>query len=318
MDRTLVYDGTADNRGCCSPLEAIALSNGGFGGANAMLPAMMMGGCNGGFGGGMWNNPIWAIVFLAFLRNGGLWGNGDGNGNCGCGIQSQLSQIQETLTTQNGNQMLMSAITGNATSIKELASTINCDFNAVQTAINGVQSAICNLGSKNDMNAMQIVNAINGGNAALANQLSSCCCDVKQLVTNQGYENRLATLQQTNAIQNGFAQVGYAAAEQTCAIKQNTTDNTGRILAKLDAIEDSRKDREIASLTAALTAANSRAERAAELAPINKALADIAYKQPSTVTTAYSPFVAVPNCVAYNAGLYGAGQFGLGGSGIFG
>ncbi|MBQ0073133.1 MAG: hypothetical protein KBT34_02940 [Prevotella sp.] len=318
MDRTLVYDSGSNEKCGCSPLEAVALGNGGFGGMNSMLPAMMMGGCNGGFGGGMWNNPIWAIVFLAFLRNGGLWGNGDGNGNCGCGIQSQLSQIQETLTTQNGNQMLMSAITGNATSIKELASTINCDFNAVQTAINGVQSAICNLGSKNDMNAMQIVNAINGGNAALANQLSSCCCDVKQLVTNQGYENRLATLQQTNAIQNGFAQVGYAAAEQTCAIKQNTTDNTSRILAKLDAIEDSRKDREIASLTAALTAANSRAERAAELAPINKALADIACKQPSTVTTAYSPFVAVPNCVAYNAGLYGAGQFGLGGSGIFG
>ena len=50
MDKTLVFDGGTGNCGC-SPLEAAALSNGGFGGANAMLPAMMMG-CNGGFGGG--------------------------------------------------------------------------------------------------------------------------------------------------------------------------------------------------------------------------------------------------------------------------
>ena len=51
MDKTLVFDSGAGNCGC-SPLEAAALSNGGFGGANAMLPAMMMGGGFGGFGGG--------------------------------------------------------------------------------------------------------------------------------------------------------------------------------------------------------------------------------------------------------------------------
>ena len=43
MDKTLVFDSNAGNCGC-SPLEAAALSNCGFGGANAMLPAMMMGG----------------------------------------------------------------------------------------------------------------------------------------------------------------------------------------------------------------------------------------------------------------------------------
>ena len=311
MDKTLVFDGGTGYCGC-SPLEAAALSNGGFGGANAMLPAMMMGG---GFGGGMWNNPIWAIVFLAFLRNGGLWGdNNCGGGNC---ATTQLSAIQETLASNQGQTLLMNAIQGNATSIKELASVIGCDFNAVQTAINGVQSAICNLGSKNDMNSMQIVNAINSGNASLANQLASCCCDVKQLVTNQGYESRIATLQQTNAIQNGFAQVGYASAAQTNALAQNNDSNTRAILAKLDQIEDSRKDREIASLTAQLATVNSRAERQAELAPINKALADIQCRQVSKITVPNPSAIAVPTCLAYGAGLYGAGQFGYNG-GIFG
>ena len=310
MDKTLVFDSNAGNCGC-SPLEAAALSNGGFGGANAMLPAMMMGG---GFG-GMWNNPIWAIVFLAFLRNGGLWGdNNCGSGNC---ATTQLSAIQETLASNQGQTLLMNAIQGNATSIKELASSIGCNFNAVQTAINGVQSAICNVGNQLGMSTAQIVNSINSGNASIANQLASCCCDVKQLVINQGYENRIATMQQSNVIQNGFAQIGYASAAQTNALTQNNDVNTRAVLAKLDQIEDSRKDREIASLTAQLATVNARAERQAELAPINKALADIQCRQVSTITVPNPSAVAVPTCLAYGAGLYGVGQFGYNG-GIFG
>lgn len=282
---------------------------------NNWLPAMMMGG--GGFGGGMWNNPIWAIVFLAALRNGGIFGNNgwDGNGAHPC-TTSQLQSIQETLNTQAGQTALLAAINGVSGGVDKLSSTINCDFNAVQTAINAVQSAICNLGSKNDMSAMQIVNAITSGDSALANQLAQCCCDNKLLTTQQGYENRINNMQQSQLIQNGFAQVGYAAAEQTCAIKQNATDNTSRILAKLDAIEDDRKNREINSLTAELATVKARAERQAELAPITKALADIQCKQPNTVTVPYQPFVTVPSCVAWNSGLYGLNPYANGG--VFG
>jgi len=57
-------------------------------GNDALTTAALMN--NGGMGGGMWNNPIWAIVFLAALRNGGLFGNEGGNG-----YHSQLSQIQD-------------------------------------------------------------------------------------------------------------------------------------------------------------------------------------------------------------------------------
>lgn len=277
-------------------VKTFVFPNNGFGNGN-LDPNLLLGMNGGGWGGGM-NNPFWAIILLAFLRQWGWDGNNGGNG---CLTQNQLSQIQETLNTNQGNTLLMNAITGNATNIKELASVINCDFNAVQTAIQGVQSAICNLGSKTDMNAMQIVNAINSGNSMLANQLSSCCCDVKQLVTTQGYEGRLQNLQQSQLIQNGFSQIGFASADQTCQLKQNGNDNTNRIIAKLDQIEDSRKDREIATLTAQLATVNARAERAAELAPITQKLNDIICKQPNTVTVPYQPFVTVPNCVAYQA-----------------
>lgn len=266
---------------------------------NAWMAACM----NGGMNGGMWNNPIWAIVFLAALRNGGLFGNDNYGGH------SQLSQIQDTLNTNQGNTLLMDAIKGNATAIGQLSSTLNCNHNAITAAINAVQSSICNVSNQVGMSGAQVINAINSGDTMLANTLQSCCCEVKTDVLKMGYENQINNLQQSQLIQNGFSQVGYASAEQTCSLKQNANDNTNRVIAKLDAIEDSRKDREISSLTAALTAANSRAERAAELAPIYKQLNDIACKQPNTLTIPYSPVTAVPNCVAWNAafGLNGLG-----------
>jgi len=265
-------------------------------GNNSLSEAAML--MNGSMnGGGMWNNPIWAIVFLAALGRNGLFGGyGDCNGN------AQLSQIQATLNTNQGNTLLMDAIKGNAGAINQLATRLNCDVNAINGAINSVQASICSVGNQVGMTREGVINAVNSGNSMIANTLQQCCCDVKTEVLKMGYENQINNMQQSQLIQNGFSQVGYANAEQTCAIKQNGNDNTNRIIAKLDQIEDSRKDREIASLTAALTAATSRAERAAELAPINKALADIQCKQPNVVTVPYQPFVTVPNCVAWQAG----------------
>lgn len=227
---------------------------------------------NGGFGGGMWNNPIWAIVFLAALRNGGIFGN---NGNCGDAafVSSQLGQ----------------AIAGNANALSNLSTHLDCSIGQVQTGIAAVQSAIQNVANQTGMSGMQVINAINSGNAGLANQLQSCCCDIKTAVT------------------QGFGNLRYEEAASSCAIKQNTTDNTNRILAKIDAVQDEAKNNKIAELTAQLTAANSRAERQAELAPIYKALSDIQCKQPKTETV-YAPSVAtIPQCVAWQIGLNGLG-----------
>ncbi|MCQ2350262.1 MAG: hypothetical protein MJZ98_07300 [Paludibacteraceae bacterium] len=174
----------------------------------------------------------------------------------------------------------------------------------------------CNLSAAEGQNSMQIINSIQAGNTGILSKLADCCC-----------ENRLAIANQTNALQNaingtnvgmerGFSSVAYAAQQQTCDLKQNADCNTRSILAKLDQIEDSRKDREINNLTAQLTAANSRAERQSELAPIYKALNDIQCKQPTTVTTPYQPFVTVPNCVAWQYGLNGFNGFGNNGGGF--
>lgn len=240
-----------------------------------------------GMGGGAWaNNPIWALAFLGIFANG--FGNWGGNGN------NSVASIQEQLNTIQGNNALMAAIQGGTNEVRSLANVLNADVNSVQAAINGVQSAICNVGNSVGMNSMQVVNAIQAGNTAIANQIATCCCENKQLVQKMGYENQINNLQQSQLISNGFSQIGYAAAENACAIKQAILDQTIAINGKIDAQESARKDREINALTAQLSVVNARAERAAELAPIYKALEEIKGKQPSTAVVQYPNLVGIP------------------------
>lgn len=261
----------------------------------------MLGNNRGIFGGNGWDGIIALVVIAAIFgwggNGGGIFGNRGGNNS-------------------TEREMIMSAIQRNGTDLASLASSINCSEGQLMSAINNVATQICNLSAAEGTNTMQVINSIQAGNTSVLGKLADCCC-----------ENRLAICQQTNTLQSainstnvgmerGFSSVAYAAQQQTCDLKQNADCNTRSILAKLDQIEDSRKDREINSLTAQLTAANSRAERQAELAPIYKALSDIQCKQPATITTPYQPFVAVPNCVAYNMGLTGFNGFNGNGGGF--
>lgn len=274
--------------------------NGGFSGNGlaAMLPALlqnrgidtaalmgMMNNGNGGFFGnnGGFQDIIALIVIAAIFGNGnfGFGGNNNGRGDA-------------------ERQMLMDAIQRNGVDISQLASVIGCSKDQILAGINGVSNAICGLGNQMGQNTNQIITALMQGNNALASQLAQCCCD-----------NKLAICQQTNTLQGaingvnigverGFSALGYALADQACQSRQNADANTRAVLAKLDAMEDSRKDREIATLTAQLTAANSRAERQAELAPIYKQLADIACKQPQTVNIPYIPAMSNLVPVSYS------------------
>lgn len=222
-----------------------------FGGGSAMEGAMfgsMMG--NGGMGGanGMWNNPWWALIFLAaFRNNGGLLGNNDGNG-CAANTQARFDALQEQLSTIQGQNALQSAIQGGTNEVKALASTLNCDINAVQSAINAVQNAICQLGNTMGLGQRDIIAAMNNGDTAIMSKLCDCCC-----------ESRLSICQQTNTLQNaingvavgqerGFSSVAYETQKQTCDITKAIADSTAQILAGQKAAEFREIQREVNQL----------------------------------------------------------------------
>lgn len=274
---------------------------GGFGGGNglaAMLPALlqnrgidtaalmgMMSNGNGGFFGnnGGFQDIIALIVIAAIFGNGnfGFGGNGNGRGDA-------------------ERQMLMDAIQRNGVDIAQLASSVGCSKDQILAGINTVSTAICNQSAQMGQGFNQVLTAMLQGNNALTSQICSCCCDIKGLIASQGADNRLAICQQSNMIQGGFNNVnigvergfsslGYALAEQGCQSRQNADANTRAVLAKLDAIEDSRKDRELAEKDRIIATLTARSERQAELAPIYKQLADIACKQMPTFPMPYCP-----------------------------
>lgn len=272
-----------------------------FGGGSAMEGAMlgsMMG--NGGMGGanGMWNNPWWALIFLAAFRgNGGLFGN-DGNGSGGS--QARFDALQEQLSTIQGQNALLAAIQGGTNEVKSLASTIGCDFNAVQGAINAVQSAICQLGNNIGLGQRDIVAAVTNGDRDIINQMCNCCCGIKELITAQGYQNQLATCNQTNALIN-------AANANTLSLRDGATANTNAILAKLDAAEmramqdklDALRERNstlVAQLSNEHQTAAIQAYQAQAIAPVNAALGDLSTRlakiecaMPPTFPMPYAP-----------------------------
>lgn len=266
----------------------------------------------GGFGGnGMWNNPIWAIVFLAALRNGGIFGNGDGNGNGNCSTAFVSSQLGQ-------------AIAGNANAISNLATHLDCSVGQIQSGLNALQSSIQVVGNQVGMSGQQIINAVNSGDSMIANQLqqccctlgnqiTGCCCEVKDSITRQGYENQLATLNQTNVLGSKIDAQTTFLADKFCELEKRELQNRIEALRESNTALKGQIDN--ANQTAAITGYINQL-----VSPLAQEVAGIKCKLPETVNVPYSPVVGVPACVAYNSGLFGNGfgPFGTNGAGVFG
>ena len=248
---------------------------------------------NGGFGGN--GNWIW-IIFLFFLYG---WNRNGFFGNNGVAGEGTIASTAE-------REMLLQAINGNGAAIGNLATTLNCDINSVKDAINAVQSSICSVGNQVGLTSQQVINAIQQGNMSLAQQFAQCCCDNKLLVTQMGYEGQLRDQANTAAltssintvntgVERGFSSVAFETAQQTCQLQNGMRDQTQTIIDKLSAMEANAQQDKIANLTAQLTAANSRAERQAELAPILAELNAIKCAQPNTISVQYPQVSVVPN-----------------------
>lgn len=153
MEKTYVFDTNERSGFDSSALIASLLGNRGV---DPNLMAMLTNGSrnqDAWGGGGMW----WIWVIIMFW----LWG---GNGNGMFGRNGGLDGIPNQLNNDFGRDILLQAINGNGTAISQLASTLNCDVNTLQTAIGQVQSSIQSVGSQVGMSGQQIINSIQQGN----------------------------------------------------------------------------------------------------------------------------------------------------------
>lgn len=283
---------------------------------NSLLPLLMMNG--GGMNGGGW---MW-IIFLFFLyplmRNGGLFGNAGGNGNGGC-----LGPLANMVNNNDGRDLLMQAINGNGTAIQNLANMFNTSTDMIQAAINQVNNGITQVGCKIDSSTGALLNAGTQNTMTLAQQLATCCCNLKTMISDTAHQSQLETLRQTDTIKEsvngvgsvvtrGFSDVGYALRDQTCNLEKSIDYVGDRVIAKLDANEKAAMQDKINALQTQLTTEHQSGVIAQQIAaavnPIAAAVQEIKCAQPQTVTVPYQPFQAVPNCVAYQYGMYNNGN----------
>ncbi len=265
---------------------------------------------NGGFGFGNGMNGIADLFGLAIIASMFGWGNGGwGNGFGGGGNNGGAAFLSNQLSNDSGRELIMQAVTNQGeasrTAISTLSTMLGQDFNLVNSAVQNVQNSLNQIANAQGINALQVINAIQSGDASLAAQFSQCCC-----------ENRLAMCQLGNTIGQGFAGVQQSIAnkaaadqlatcQQTYALTDTMNKNFIALDNKIDAMESARKDREITKLTAdvaklesekytAAVAQQSVAPVLGQLNALAQEVAAIKRCQPATITLPDNSKTVVP------------------------
>ena len=280
-EKTYVFDSASRND---IPL-AYALNNNGWG--------------NGGYGLGGWGGGILGFLLGALFGGGwGGFGGFGGNGMAGAGY------LGNTINNNNNTDLIMNAINGTDSDVRLLATTLNADVNEVRSAISSLQLATQSVGSQVGMSGLQVINAIQSGDASLASQLAQCCCENRLLTTTQGYEAQLRTVEQTN-------QLGSQADRNTASVINAINAQTIAMNDQFCALKERELQNKIDTLTANNTAlktqidnANQTAAVAAMLAPIQKEVSEIRAAQPSTATVQYPQLTAIPSYYLYGNSNY--------------
>lgn len=233
-------------------------------------PAYVQGLLNNNGNGGFFGNNAWEGI-IALIVVAAIFGNNGNGGIFGGGNNNNSAE----------REMLMCAIQRNGTDLSQLAQTIGCSNSRIQDAIGQVSTQLCNFAGQSGMSFQQVINSIQSGNSSVIQAICDCCCKTKTAIQESNYLTERAFCNTNQILAKGFSDLGYVSANQTCELKQTANANTQAIIAKLDAIEDSRKDRELAEKDRTIATLTARSERQAELQPIYSALQEIQCNQPA-------------------------------------
>lgn len=192
----------------------------------------------------MWNNPFAYMMMMGMMRYmyGADWNNRDNGADVQrAEIQGQIESLRNQMADNQNSNLLMGAIQGNGNDLKMLASNLNCDFNALQNSICGIQAGIQQLGGQVGYSAERVINAISQGNLQMTIALKDCCCQTQQNIIRMGYENQMGQKDIVNQMQQGFSytntgieraasNLGFQLQQDKCDVIRAGENNTQRII----------------------------------------------------------------------------------------
>ena len=316
MADTVIYDPSSQNQGMNGALPWLLAGQNGFGNMNGAWPLLLAGGGFGGFG-GVGGAGLGAGI-LGFLLGALLYNNnGFGGGLVGGGNGSGAAFLSSQISGDTGRELIMNAINGTDADVRLLATTLNADVNEVRSALSTLQLAIQNVGAQVGMTGLQVINAIQGGNADLSHQLCECCCNMRQQVAEQGYQNQLRTVEQTNTLGTAIGANGQRIVDAIADLKTTTVkefcdarerDMQADINNKADLITQLRNRADNAEQTQRFMGA---------FAMLDQKITELAAKQPQTVPVTWPNLAAVNTTPYVSGGFYGQNP-GWGNGGFWG
>jgi hypothetical protein len=291
------------------------------------IPIGLGGFGNGGFGFGNGGfNSIADLFGLAIIASMFGWGNGGfggGFGNWGGGA-GQLGFLSNQLNNDSGRELIMNAITSQGesarTAIQTMSTMVGQDFNLLNAGIQSAQNTLNQIANQLGMSTLQMINAVQSGDANVISTLQSCCCQTQKQIMEQGYQSQIATLNQTNqlgsqadrntnSLLNAINAQTVAMNDQFCQARER--DMQAKIDTQADIITQLRGQIDNANQTAQITGyVNSL------IAPLQAKVTEIADKQLPTVPVQWPQIQAV-NTTPYMGGFNGFYGNGFGGNVIF-
>lgn len=245
-------------------------------------------------GDGVWGGEN-GILFLFLLILFGGWGNGFNNR----GQAGQLTNdaavtgavdaaIQRARADGLSDQSILDAIRGNQTIIQTLANTFNTDISNVQQSLCALNGGIDKLSGQIGLSGQQVINAIQMGNMNLIQQLMSCCCDTKTLITQQAHETQLATMEQTNTLSDRM-QTGFSD------IRQLIDNQTAQMTAGFQGIKDMFTQNKIDSLQAEVNRLQANANNSTQTAYLQNYINSQIAPMQTTINNINSRIPQIPN-----------------------
>lgn len=291
--------------------------NGNNNGANIpfSIPIGFGGMGNNGFGFGNGMNGIYDLLGVAIIASLFGW-NGGGFGGFGGGFGGAggAGFISNQLNNDSGRELIMNAITAQGeaarTAIQTMSTMVGQDFNLLNGGIQSAQNTLNQIANAQGMSTLQLINAVQAGDAAITSTLQNCCCQTQKQIMEQGYQSQIATLNQTNqlgsqadrntnSLLNAINAQTVAMNDQFCAARER--DMQAKIDTQADIITQLRGQIDNASQTNQIIGyVNS------VIAPLQKTVTEIADKQLPTVPVVYPNIQAINN-TPYMGGFYGNG-----------
>lgn len=146
-----------------------------FGGSHANNDLTTLAAMNGGMG-GAWNNPFIYLVWMMFAQR--YMGANGGESN----TQAQISALQGVVQDNHNSDLLMAAVNGSADATRELAASMNANFDNVNAAICGVRNGITEANGNIELAAERMIANNNMQSAVLGGQMAEQCCGIKSAI----------------------------------------------------------------------------------------------------------------------------------------